>query len=186
MALAPFFSRDLFTPSEDVFGSVFRPFEGSRDLSMPRPMPLDVKELDDKFEIHADIPGVKKEDIQVNVDQNILSIKVESQEEKKEEKDESGIKWHRTERTSRFMQRALRLPENADMDTIKARYENGVLELNVPKKRTNGKDAGKRIAVNWAPSVRQLEGDNKNALIETAFPTARHILNGKSELMKDE
>lgn len=78
MALTPFWTgRDLFAPSEDIFGSIFRPMDmGARDVAMPRPMPLDVKELPDKFQVNADIPGVKKEDIQVSVDQNMLSIKV--------------------------------------------------------------------------------------------------------------
>lgn len=75
-------------------------------------------------------------------------LQVDSKSEKEEDKEEGGVKWHRTERRSTFVQRALRLPESANMDDIKARYDNGVLMLDVPKKSTNGKEAGKRITVN--------------------------------------
>lgn len=108
---------------------------GGRELAMPRSMPLDVVEREDHFECKADIPGVDKNDIQVSVDNNVLSIKVDKKEEKKEEKEEGGVKWHRYERSQTFNQRALRMPPTADLDNVSAHYENGVLQLKVPKKQ---------------------------------------------------
>lgn len=83
-----------------------------------------------------------KNDIQVRVDQgNVLSISVNKTEEKKDERSN----YRRWERTSNFVQRSLRFPENADLEGVKARYENGVLHLDLPKKAAE--EAQKRIAV---------------------------------------
>lgn len=85
MALTPFdFTRDIFSPAEEFFGGgLLRPFEPmlrSREsglpIAMPRAMALDVKELDNAFDVKADIPGVSKNDIQINVDNNVLTIRV--------------------------------------------------------------------------------------------------------------
>jgi len=146
MALTSF-SRDLFSPAEEFFGTtLFRPFEGSfaaRELAVPRAMPVDVVEHDDNFAVKADVPGVNKEDINVSVDNNILSIKVNKEQEKKEE----GATWHRYERQQTFVQRSLRMPESADLDNVTAKYENGVLSLNVLKKKVPKGDEKKKIAV---------------------------------------
>ena len=80
MSLMPF-TRDIFSPSEEFFG--LRPFElgfSGKELGTMRSMPLDVVEKDKIFEVKADIPGVKKEDIHVEVDDNVLSIKVDTKE----------------------------------------------------------------------------------------------------------
>ena len=149
MALSLFGQRDLFSPDE-FFGPLLRPLEGTptfRDLTLPRAMPLDVTEKDKEFQIKADIPGVKKEDISVSVDNNVLTVKVDTKEEKTEEKEEQGVKYHRMERHNQFVQRSLRMPENANLDDIKAKYDNGVLSLTMPKKQTNGEKGGKKIAI---------------------------------------
>jgi len=135
------FTRDLFSPSEELFG--IRPFElgfGAKDTL--RAMPLDVKEKEKEFEVKADIPGVKKDDIHVEVENNMLSIKVDTKSETKEDKEEEGVTWHRYERSSSFVQRSLRMPETANLENISAKYESGVLSLTVPKK-TNGKKANR-------------------------------------------
>ena len=77
-------------------------------------------------------------------------LQVEKSEEKKEEgpkEGEEGPKWHRYERSQHFVQRTVRLPETCDTDNIKARYENGVLKLDVPKKPEHAKAGAKRINV---------------------------------------
>jgi HSP20 family protein len=149
MALSLFGQRDLLNPDE-FFGPLFRPMESAptfRDLALPRAMPLDVSENEKSYEVKADIPGVKKEDISVSVDNNILTVKVDSKNEKSEEREEEGVKFHRQERHSTFVQRSLRMPENAQLDDIKAKYDNGVLSLSMPKKQTDGEKAAKRIAI---------------------------------------
>lgn len=152
------FTDDFFSP---FFGSTSLGFPDiTRDLQRAmapleqqpmalstRGMPVDVMEKENGFEVKADIPGVKKEDIKVTVDKDVLRINVESSSEKSEEKEEEGRKWHRYERSSQFVGRALRMPEGADLDKIRARYENGVLMLDVPKKEMKKEEQTKRITI---------------------------------------
>ncbi|KAL4448368.1 hypothetical protein ABPG75_005587 [Micractinium tetrahymenae] len=152
---SPFFGPMGFPDVTREFGRALAPLEGSQQQMAlaTRGMPVDVVEKEDAFEVKADIPGVKKEDIKVTVDKDVLRINVETSQEQKEEKEEEGRKWHRYERSSQFVGRALRMPEGADMDAIRARYDNGVLVLDgeqrqagVPKKEAK-KEEAKRIAV---------------------------------------
>ena len=78
----------------------------------------------------ADLPGLNKEEVKVEVeDDRVLQISGERKMEKEEKKDT----WHRVERSSGKFLRRFRLPENAKMDQIKASMENGVLTVTVPK-----------------------------------------------------
>lgn len=143
--------RDLFS-MPDPFGPLLAPpdvWAGPPAVSriIPRATLVDVKETDNEFIVSADIPGVKREDIKVSVDNDVLNLKVDSKSEKEEDREEQGTKWHRTERHSVFMQRSLRMPENANMDEIKAKYENGVLSLTVPKREIDGGKAKKLIEI---------------------------------------
>lgn len=134
---------------DDTF-SALMPFATGTARALPgrqhRDMPLDVKETDKSIEVQADIPGVTKEDIKLDVEKDVLSLSVESKQETTEEKEEQGVKWHHSERSHTFMKRSLRLPETADMDNIKAAYDNGVLKVVVPKREVPNKN--KRIAIN--------------------------------------
>eukprot|EP00884_Botryococcus_braunii_P023275 jgi/Botrbrau1/9631/Bobra.0131s0011.1 len=94
---------------------------------------LDVKETPQTFDIKADLPGLPKEAIKVSVESNILTISVQQDSKKEGEGEDKGVKFHRSERSSMFMQRSIRLPETADLAKIKAKYENGTLSLDVPK-----------------------------------------------------
>ncbi|CAK0787818.1 hypothetical protein CVIRNUC_011040 [Coccomyxa viridis] len=98
-----------------------------------RGIALDVKETKNAFEVKADLPGVDKKDIKVNVEGDVLTISHDRSAEKKEKKEENGIKYHRVERSSAFVQRRMRLPESADMSKVKAAYTNGTLILDIPK-----------------------------------------------------
>lgn len=90
---------------------------------------VDISEDQDKFTIHADLPGVKSEDIEVTAENGILTIKGERQGHKEEEKDN----YRRVERFSGSFIRRFTLPERADLDNIAARTRDGVLELTIPK-----------------------------------------------------
>ncbi|KAI7837974.1 hypothetical protein COHA_008277 [Chlorella ohadii] len=142
---APFFTG--FPDMSREFTRALAPLEGQAGTQLAtRGVPIDVVEKDNAFEVKADLPGVKKEDIKVTVDKDVLRINVERSEEKKEEQEGQGLKWHRYERSSQFVGRALRMPENANLDGIRARYENGVLMLDVPKKE-QAKEETKRITI---------------------------------------
>ena len=99
-------------------------------------------QTDKAVEVLADIPSVKKEDIQIDVDKQVLAISVNSKTEKEEKKD--GV-WHHTERSRNFMKRSLRMPGTADMENISAAYNDGTLTIKVPKRELPPKN--KRIAI---------------------------------------
>ncbi len=91
---------------------------------------VDIKEESDRFVLHADIPGVKPEDIDVGMEDGVLTIKGEKQSESKTEKD--GYK--RIERTSGTFYRRFSLPDTADAEAITAKSKHGVLEIVIPKR----------------------------------------------------
>eukprot|EP01025_Chloroclados_australasicus_P050280 TRINITY_DN5761_c0_g1_i10.p1 TRINITY_DN5761_c0_g1~~TRINITY_DN5761_c0_g1_i10.p1 ORF type:complete len:232 (-),score=29.85 TRINITY_DN5761_c0_g1_i10:415-1029(-) len=106
---------------------------------------LDVFETDDHIEIHADMPGVSKENIKIESNKDILTLSVSAQTSKEGEEEQGGRKWYKSERSSSFMRRSVRLPEYADAAAATASYENGVLAVKVPKKEQ--KPAGTVISV---------------------------------------
>ena len=104
-------------------------------------MKLDVKQDDKAYTISADMPGVKKEDIHVDVDGNLVSITGEVRKEKEEKKDERVV---RSERYYGKLARSFTLEHEVDEAAVDAHYSDGVLKLTLPKK---AKVSAKRIAV---------------------------------------
>jgi len=91
---------------------------------------VDIIEADGKVIVHAELPGVNKENVKVSVNEDrMLTIKGEKKQEDKQE----GKSWLRTERFYGTFTRTFVLPENLDIDNIDAKYENGVLELAMNK-----------------------------------------------------
>jgi len=90
---------------------------------------VDIKEEKDRFLIKADIPGVDPKDIEVHMENGVLTIKGERENEKKEERE--GYK--RIERSRGSFYRRFSLPETADADKINAKSQHGVLEITIPK-----------------------------------------------------
>jgi len=96
---------------------------------------LDVKEDEKAYKIDAEIPGVKKEDIQVDVVGNQISIRAEVKHEKEEKKDEKVV---HSERYYGAVARSLQLPVDVDAEKASASYKDGVLNLMLPKKSGAG------------------------------------------------
>ena len=90
---------------------------------------VDIKETDKAFIITADVPGVDPKDIEVNMENGVLTIRGERKEEKEEEKE--GYK--RIERVRGTFYRRFTLPDTADAEKISAKSKNGVLEITIPK-----------------------------------------------------
>jgi HSP20 family protein len=123
-----------FSPNSDALDDLFRGFfmkpvrfEGQPEVQIR----MDVREDDKAYKVHAEIPGVKKDDIHVSIEGNQVSISAEVKNEK-EVKD--GEKLLRSERYYGSVSRAFSLAQDVDEGAAQARYTDGVLELTLPKK----------------------------------------------------
>jgi len=118
---------------DDMFNNfMMRPFSFSREgMEMEPQIKMDVKESDGKYLVNAEIPGVKKDDIHVTVDGNRVSISAEVKQEKEAKEGERVI---RSERSYGMASRSFTLADEIDQNQIQAKYNNGMLELTLPKK----------------------------------------------------
>jgi HSP20 family protein len=91
---------------------------------------VDIKETKDDFVLMAEVPGMSKDDIKINISENTLTIKGEKKEEKKEE----DQNYHRVERRYGSFQRSFTLPTQIQESKVKAAYKDGVLTITMPKK----------------------------------------------------
>jgi len=101
---------------------------------------VDIREEENRYVIHADVPGVKPEDIEVHMENGVLSIKGQRQSETRDERE--GYK--RVERVRGSFFRRFSLPDTADAEAISAKSKDGVLEIVIPKQ---AKVMPKRIKV---------------------------------------
>jgi HSP20 family protein len=90
---------------------------------------VDISESEGEYLIKAELPGVKKEDIKVTLQEGVLTI----QGERKQEKEEKGRKYHRIERSYGTFIRSFTLPDSADDSKVSAEFKDGILDLHVPK-----------------------------------------------------
>jgi HSP20 family protein len=123
-----------FRPTSDALDDIYRGFfmqpvrfEGQQDVQIK----MDVSEDDKAYIVHADIPGVKKDDIHVAIEGNQVSI---SAEVKNEKEVKEGEKLLRSERYYGSVARAFSLAQDVDEEGAQAKYTDGVLELTLPKK----------------------------------------------------
>ncbi|ESR48810.1 hypothetical protein CICLE_v10032971mg [Citrus x clementina] len=124
------FSLDIWDPFEGFSSSVANIPSSARETSALANTRIDWKETPEAHVFKADLPGLKKEEVKVEVeDGRVLQISGERSREQEEKND----KWHRVERSSGKFMRRFGLPENAKMDQIRASMENGVLTVTVPK-----------------------------------------------------
>jgi len=118
-------------PLDDLFRGFFvRPVEFESQADAPAVI-IDVKEQEKSYLVHAEIPGVKKEDIHVSVDGAVVSISAERREEKDVKEGERVL---RTERYFGKVSRSFQLAQEIDEAQVTAKYTDGVLELTLPKK----------------------------------------------------
>jgi HSP20 family protein len=93
---------------------------------------VDVREQDGRYLIEAELPGVAEQDLKLELKDSLLTLSTEKKAEK-EEKAEAG-KWIRRERRESFFSRSFELPEDADGEKIEARFKDGLLTVELPKK----------------------------------------------------
>ena len=123
-----------FSPTSDAIDDLFRGFfmrpvrfEGQSEIQIK----MDVTEDDKVYKIHAEMPGVRKDDIHVNIDGNQVSI---SAEVKNEKEVKEGERLLRSERYYGSVSRTFALAQEVDESASQAKYTDGVLELTLPKK----------------------------------------------------
>ena len=107
-----------------------RPDGEKEAMTMAEWSPLvDITEDEKEYLIKAELPDVKKEDVKLTVQDNVLTISGE----RKSEKEEKGKKYHRVERTYGSFLRSFTLPEDADGSKVSAEYKDGMLNVHLPK-----------------------------------------------------
>ncbi|GAB4202978.1 MAG: hypothetical protein Fur0023_09460 [Bacteroidia bacterium] len=128
---------------ESFFESEFPTF-GTMSRYIGSTIPsANIKESEDKFEVELGIPGVKREDIKIDLENDVLTISSEQKEEKSEEKDN----YTRREFNYSAFSRSFTLPDIVDTDKITAEYKDGILNIVIPKKESVIKKAQKRIEI---------------------------------------
>ncbi len=117
-----------------VFGRVPKRAEGEKEEAMAiadwSPL-VDITEDEKEYVVKAEVPEMKKEDIKLNVHDDVLTISGE----RKYEKEEKGKKYHRVERAYGSFVRSFTMPEDADGTKVSAEYKDGVLNIRLPKRR---------------------------------------------------
>ena len=91
---------------------------------------VDVTETDEAYTVRADLPGLEEKDIQVSLEEGVLTI--QGQHETEKEQDEKGVRW--TERAKGSFHRVIQLPAEVDADKVAASYKQGVLTVTLPKR----------------------------------------------------
>ena len=146
MLLPSIFGEDLLDDWMDfprmAFGDIDRKLYGKRAAQV---MKTDVHELGDKYELDIDLPGFKKDEIKLSLDNGYLSVSA-SKELDKDKKDKKG-KIIRQERYSGAMNRSFYIGDDVKQEDVKAKYEDGVLKLVVPKKESEKVQEKKYIAI---------------------------------------
>ena len=119
-------------PFDDLVRRVFKPVRWEVD-AQPLQIKVDVEENDKAYTVKAEIPGVKKEDINVQIEGNQVSITAESKQEKDVKENGKVI---RSERYYGSLYRSFSLGQDVDQGASSAKYADGILNLTLPKKAT--------------------------------------------------
>ena len=134
---------DPFNDLDDIFKGLFvRPMRFDLESAPQMRMKIDVTKAEDTYTVKAEIPGVKKDDIQVSIDGNEVTISGEIKKESEEKKGEEVL---RSERYYGKVSRSFTLPHDVDEAKVSAKYADGVLKLTLPMK---AKSTSKKITVN--------------------------------------
>ncbi len=140
MMMPSIFRENLF---DDFFGFDY-PFAGRRGMDANALMKTDVKEHEDGYELEVSLPGYKKEDICAELKDGYLTITA-STSQNNDEKDEKTGKYIRRERYSGSCSRSFYVGDAVTQEEVKAKYENGVLTLAIPKKDPEKPEEKKKI-----------------------------------------
>jgi HSP20 family protein len=125
--------RELSSLQNEVnrlFDTVFDAPRGGNGGGLRRWMPpMDLLETDEHFVLRADLPGLKEDDVRIEVEDSTLTVSGE----RRSEHEANGEGYHRVERSFGSFSRSLTLPKGVDPEGVSARFERGVLEVRIPK-----------------------------------------------------
>ncbi|HJS95294.1 MAG TPA: Hsp20/alpha crystallin family protein [Solirubrobacteraceae bacterium] len=120
---------------------------------------MDVVETEDHFVLRADLPGLAESDVNIEVEDNVLTVSGE----RKSEHEQKGEGYYRVERSFGSFSRSLTLPEGIDADSIQASFDNGVLEVRIPKPE---QPKPRKVQISLGGQTKTIEGS------ETTEPAA--------------
>ncbi len=138
--------RESYPTFTNLFDEFFNLYNSENNRTIPnrsRIPSANIQELDDKYRIELATPGFNKEDIEINIEDNLLTIKSKEEKSKEVSNDNYTMKEFSTCRFSR----SFTLPETIDRDKISARYENGILYLDLAKKVEVQNKAAREIQI---------------------------------------
>ena len=135
-------TKSLFDmdPFESAFRDFIKPWRHGAAERAPQ-IRIDLSESDESYMVKAEIPGVRKEDIDVRIDGNQVTISAEVKRESEEKKGERSLC---TERSYGFASRSFLLSSDVDSSKSVAKYQDGVLQLQLPKK---AESSARRLAI---------------------------------------
>jgi HSP20 family protein len=131
--------REMNRLFDDVLRGGPMPTGGQGDMLLAPQM--DVSETDKEIRIEVELPGVRENEIEVSLNEDVLTIRAEKKQERKEEREGAHVR----ERSFGIFQRSLRLPFQVSPEQVQARFENGVLRVTLPK--TQPQERSRRIQV---------------------------------------
>jgi HSP20 family protein len=135
-----------------LFSTFFEGPAGGGATSPRRWIPaMDLVETEDQFVLRADLPGLTEADVEVSLEDNVLTVSGE----RKAEHEEKGEGFYRLERATGAFNRSLTLPKGVDGDAITARFDNGVLEVRIPKPEA---DKPRKVQIQVGDQPAAIEG----------------------------
>ena len=153
--------RELGTLQNEMnrlFNTVFdAPASPTNGGTMRRWMPaMDLVETDDHFVLRADLPGLSESDVNIEVEDRVLTVSGE----RKSEHETTKEGYHRVERAFGAFSRSLTLPEGVEADAVQATFDRGVLEVRIPKPEES---KPRRISIGIGGQQKTLEGQAQDA-----------------------
>lgn len=138
MSLIRLFDDVARTPAtfSTMIDQVFNDLSQNHGVARFRPS-VDIVETEEAYEVHVSVPGMQKEDFQIDLDKNILRIS--GKREMRREEEDQKKHFHVIESSYGSFERAFTLPEHAQTEGIQARYEEGVLKVHIPKDEKTGR-----------------------------------------------
>jgi HSP20 family protein len=116
-------------PFSRLLNNFFNDLQGEEVSNRGWMPPVDIQETEDAYQLHAELPGLTRDDINITLENNVLRLSGERKFEKEAKKDS----YHRIERTYGAFTRAFTLPHQVEAEGVQATFENGVLTITVPK-----------------------------------------------------